>query len=260
MSGRTVMQLGRSLAISALLVATFVQCDTKHKPDTGADLTGVHAVVESRLKEINGALTLSDLQPTAVQGVYQALLSSGELLYISEDGKHVFTGDLLSFGEKGVSNQSQVYRAGIAKDKLEKVKDAAIFPATGKKKALLYVFSDVDCGYCKKLHQEIPDLQKKGIEVHYLAFPRSGPGSSSWLKMKSAWCGKESARGEALDNLMQDKKVASATCSGSTSPIKSHYALGRELGVNGTPSLFLEDGRNIPGYRPAADLIKILVE
>ncbi|MCY4473258.1 MAG: DsbC family protein [Kistimonas sp.] len=257
MSGKMGTQLGRFIALATFLVATMAQSGVTHAASEQPDLKSVKARVQDSLQQVNKSLSLESLEATSVTGIFQAMLASGELLYFSGDGKHLFTGDLVALTKTGPMNLTQAFRKNMAHQKLPAVKTAAVFPAEGQRQALVYVFSDVDCGYCKQLHKEIPQLTEKGVEVRYLAFPRGGERAPAWAKMESAWCRKDKKdKIAALDSLMDSKTIASATCD--NSPIQSHYDLGRKLGVTGTPSLFLEDGSNIPGYRPVSELLKLI--
>jgi thiol:disulfide interchange protein DsbC len=132
-----------------------------------------------------------------------------------------------------------------------------IFPAVGKPKRTLYVFTDVDCGYCRKLHQEVPALNKAGVEIRYLAFPRSGPDTPASAKMDAVWCAKD-----RLDMLTQAKRGVPvpilATASNCKAVVDDEYQMGIDLGVDGTPTVLTPDGKQIGGYVPAVKILKIL--
>ena len=115
----------------------------------------------------------------------------------------------------------------------------------------LRVFTDVDCGYCRKFHQAIPDLNEAGISVHYMAFPRTGIPSESFDKMVSAWC--SSDKNGAMDELKKGNNIPSVTCSNA---VKEQYELGQKLGVNGTPTLVHPNGSMLPGLLPTEQIIQ----
>jgi thiol:disulfide interchange protein DsbC len=127
-----------------------------------------------------------------------------------------------------------------------------IFPATGTRKAVINVFTDVDCGFCQKLHQEVPELNRMGVEVRYLAYPRAGVGSPSYAKIVSAWCSQD--RNLAITRLKAGESIPDATCE---NPVADQFELGQSIGVTGTPAIVLEDGTMVPGYQPAAQLAAI---
>jgi thiol:disulfide interchange protein DsbC len=112
------------------------------------------------------------------------------------------------------------------------------------------VFTDIDCGYCRKLHAQIADYNKAGISIEYLFFPRAGVGSESFDKAVSVWCASD--RRKALTDAKLDKPVASKTC---TNPVRMDYDLGQRIGVDGTPAVYMTDGSYIGGYLSVQDML-----
>jgi thiol:disulfide interchange protein DsbC len=129
-----------------------------------------------------------------------------------------------------------------------------IFKPAGATKAIMNVFTDIDCGYCRKLHQEVAELNALGIEVRYLAYPRAGIPSASYDKIATAWCAQDQQ--QTLTKAKRGESVATAVCA--DNPVAEHYALGQRIGVAGTPAIVLMDGTLIPGYQPAASFAQIL--
>jgi len=129
-----------------------------------------------------------------------------------------------------------------------------IFPAKNSKHTIS-VFTDIDCGYCRKLHNEIDQYNAKGITVRYLAFPRAGIGSPSYDKAVSVWCEKD--RQAAMTRSKSGETLPKASCK---NPVAEEYELGQLLGVNGTPALVLDNGSLLPGYVPANRLVRVLNE
>ena len=127
-----------------------------------------------------------------------------------------------------------------------------IFPAS-KPRHTLTVFTDIDCGYCRKLHSDIDKYNDEGITVRYLPFPRSGPDTPSYYKAVSVWCSDD--RRAALTRAKAGQDVPNATCD---NPVRASLALGHKLGVNGTPALILEDGHLLPGYVPPKKLAQVM--
>ena len=188
-------------------------------------------------------------------GLYEVQVQGGPLLYITADGTHFIAGDLFEVQESGFVN---VAEQGRQKERAEliaavKPEDMIIF-APQNPKATITVFTDVDCGYCRKLHNEVAELNDLGIAVHYLAFPRAGLGSPSFRKIASAWCATD--RGAALTSLKNGEEIPENVCA--DNPVAAQMLLGEQVGVNGTPALVLEDGTLVPGYRPAKELAKLL--
>ena len=147
----------------------------------------------------------------------------------------------------------QKRRDGERMQKLASVKesDMIIFSPKGETKAHVTVFTDVTCFYCQKLHQEVPQLNAMGVEVRYLAYPRAGLKSDGYNKLASAWCADN--RQDILTKLKAKQPVPEKSCD--PNPIAQQYQLGQQMGVRGTPAIVTEDGKLIPGYKPAADLV-----
>ena len=192
------------------------------------------------------------INPTPVPGIFEAKFGM-ELIYVSADGRYFFSGDLIDGSSRtNLSEQSRTTERKAALAKIEE-KDAVTFKAKGEQKHLLTVFTDVDCGYCVKLHKEVPKLNEAGVTVQYLAYPRAGIGSESYKKIVNVWCADD--KQDALTKSKAGETIAAKECE---NPVAKEYELGQKLGVNGTPALFTEDGTMIPGYRPADQLVKIL--
>jgi len=206
-------------------------------------------------KKLPGAKP-EDVRPTPMPGIYEIAIGSS-VAYISADGKYLISGDLFEIATK--TNLTEERRAQGRVQTLAGISDGdtIVFgPASSSTKHTITVFIDVDCGYCRKLHSEIAELNKLGIRVRYTAYPRSGPGSSSWAKMETVWCSKD--RRDALTRAQLDEEIGNAKCG--TTPVANQYKLGGDLGVNGTPAIFTEDGDYIGGYLPPQKLAEYLDE
>ncbi|WP_281646032.1 DsbC family protein [Parendozoicomonas sp. Alg238-R29] len=219
------------------------------------NLAAVETVIQTGLKQVNEGLVLESIEATPVSGIYQVQMKSGELLYVSDDGRYIFSGDLMKIRKDGLDNLTDKVREQQVRKRLAAVdaEGLIVFSPKGERKGILYVFTDVDCGYCRKLHQEVPELNEKGVEVRYLAFPRGGERAPAFGKMVSAWCAKD--RKQAMTTLKSGGSIPTLTC---TNPVNDQYQLGISLGVRGTPAIYLEDGRSIPGYQPADSLLKLM--
>ena len=192
---------------------------------------------------------------TATQhgGLYEVVVGS-EVFYVTADGRYMLNGDLIDL--KSQKNLSETRRNGMRKQLLDTVaeKDMIIYgPASARH--TITVFTDIDCGYCRKLHSEIDSYLQLGFRVRYLAYPRAGIGSDSYHKAVSVWCAKD--RNQALT---QAKAGASPETRQCDNPVAEEFSLGERMGVRGTPTIVLEDGRVIPGYVPAGRLLKIINE
>lgn len=214
--------------------------------------------IKRQLEAARTDIKVQSVAPSKITGVYAVQLVSGPMVYASADGKHFILGDLFAVQgpSQGFVNLAEQARNGERAALLATVKtqDMVIFKPTGKPKAVISVFTDVDCGYCRKLHKEVPQLNARGIEVRYLAYPRAGIGSESYQKLVTIWCAKD--RQAAMTRFKNGEHVATSTCK--DNPISDQYTLGDKMGVNGTPALVKVDGELIPGYMPADELAKTL--
>jgi len=174
----------RSFCLAALLALSslFVPALADNVPDE------VRSLIEARLQNDLGGETALAITSTPIQGIYQVRLEGGRFLYASADGSHMIAGEMYRFGGEELVNLTDRERANLRQQGLRAldVKDAIVFAPTGKPKAILNVFTDVDCGYCRLFHQQVPALVSKGVEVRYLAFPRSGPDTLDYAKMVTA--------------------------------------------------------------------------
>lgn len=215
--------------------------------------------IEAKLKAINPIFQVESIIPSEMPEVYEVQIVDGPLLYIHESTDYMMAGNLFKLSGASIENLTDKRAAEKRKALMSEVKasDTLVFmPKPPQKvKANIYVYTDVDCGYCRKLHQEIPELTEAGIAVHYLAFPRAGVGSSSYKKIATAWCVKN--RNETMNKLKNGEFVKVVSCD---NPVEAQYELGKKMGVNGTPAILLEDGTLIPGYRPAENLIPMILK
>ena len=208
-------------------------------------------------KSITGArsdLVINSVKESPMPGIYQVQILNGPTLYASADGSFFIAGDLFAVRAKEIVNLGEEQREKDRLVELAKIKSSDMIIFKPKQtKAVVTVFTDIDCGYCQKLHQEVPELNRMGIEVRYLAFPREGVGSKGYDKLVTAWCAKDN---QVLTQLKNRKNVPMQTCENNA--VAEQYELGQKLGVNGTPALITDDGKLLPGYVPAAELAKAL--
>jgi thiol:disulfide interchange protein DsbC len=238
---RLLLLGGLVLALSAQLAAS----DTAGVPG-GAKLA-------AKLQALRPGIPIESIKPTPIPGIYALELQGGTVFYGTEDGRYLFAGDMYELGDTDLINLAETTRMAKRKAMMDAValEDMLVFAPQGPTKAVVNVFTDVDCGYCQKLHLEVPELNTLGVEVRYLAYPRAGVGSPSYAKIVSAWCADD--RNAAITKLKARQEIPPATC---TNPVAAQFDLGRAIGVTGTPAIVTEDGRLLPGYMPAADLAK----
>lgn len=201
-------------------------------------------------------LEVSSVETSVIPGLYEVQFTTGPVVYSTATGEHVILGDLFSVDEKGYTNLTEKRRDGERLEKIARIdeKDMIIFSPQGKPRAHITVFTDVSCFYCQKLHQEVPELNKRGVEVRYLAYPRSGIDSPGYRQLVTAWCAKD--RQDTLTRLKSKESVPENVCA--DNPVAAQYELGQQLGVRGTPAMVTEAGTLIPGYQSADDLMVTL--
>lgn len=214
-------------------------------------------VIKTRIKAVLPDIEIVSVRPLPAAGLYLVSAKNYESVMATADGRYLIQGELLEI--KG-NRFASVEDPGLMEERRKalaavKPADMVIFPATGARKGVVYAFTDVDCGYCRKLHREIADTNKLGIEVRYLAFPRSGPNTPIAKEMDAVWCSAD--RKQALTQAKQGKPPAPAA-KDCKSPVNAQYALGVQLGVKGTPAIFTESGNQIGGYLPSAAMAKAL--
>ncbi|MBA53659.1 MAG: protein-disulfide isomerase [Pseudomonadales bacterium] len=201
---------------------------------------------------------ITNIEKTGVSGIYQVETTSGELLYVSSDAKFIFTGDLLNIAGDATVNVSENYRSDKRVDALKALKDEdlVVYPAKEEKGEVL-VFTDTSCGYCRKFHTEISQMNELGITVKYVAWPRYGLQSPAGQTMVNVWCSND--REAAMSKAKSNEPVsapAGKVCEQNT--IQDQINLGHQIGVRGTPAVFALDGRQLGGYMKAGQLAQQL--
>jgi thiol:disulfide interchange protein DsbC len=195
-----------------------------------------------------------DVKPSPVAGLYE-IRSGAEVGYVSTDGRFYVDGDVFDMKSKqNLTEQSrQKGRVGL----LAKLSDAdaIVFSPKGAVRHTLTVFTDIDCVYCRRMHREIDELNRLGIRVRYLMYPRNGADTESWRKAEAVWCSAD--RQEALTRAKRGENLEAGRCE---TPVAAHYALGQQLGIQGTPGIITDRGEYLAGYMPAADMAEYLAQ
>ncbi|HEY5717855.1 MAG TPA: DsbC family protein [Motiliproteus sp.] len=222
---------------------------------THIQAASIEEQIRTRLEAINPQIQVLSVKPSPINGVMEVALNSGETLFTSETGEYFLLGQLYQAKGNSFVNLSEQRKKGFRADALKALNtdDMVVFKPSGEVKATVYAFTDVDCGYCRKLHSEMSDYLSAGIEIRYLAFPRAGVNSVVYNKMVSVWCADD--RQTAMTQSKQGITLPAKTCD---NPVAAQYELGQQFGVNGTPALVFEDGSLMPGYVPAERLAAFL--
>ena len=201
-------------------------------------------------------MKVSKIENAPMTGFYQ-VVADGEVFYVASNAKLMLVGDVIAIDKPQKANLTEDVRKTSRFDLVNAVPESnmVVFNPKGKVEHTVTVFTDVDCGYCRKFHSEMQAYLDKGIKVRYMAFPRAGMDSDSYNKAVTVWCAKDPKK--AMDNAKlagaEAFKADEKLCD-KKSMINDSMALVRKLGLNGTPALVLEDGTLIPGYMPADKL------
>lgn len=212
-----------------------------------ADAEAVRAGIDKLLPGVKP----DSVAASPVSGLYEVVMGP-RLFYMSADGRYLIQGSVIDVRSR--ENITEAKLATAKKAAMERMgEDKMVIFAPEKPEHTITVFTDIDCGYCRKLHREIEDYNQEGIGVRYLFFPRAGVGSPSYQKAVSVWCSDD--RKQALTDSKAGKAVENKTCD---NPVQDHMLLGQAMGVTGTPAIVLEDGNMLPGYVPAKRMAEFL--
>ena len=212
-------------------------------------------VEEKLLSILPTEIELLSIQKTDIEGFYEVNFQGIEPLFVSSDGNYLVSGDIYLITKEGLINKSESRRDYQRKTLTQNLdNDELIVFEPEIVNHSIFVFTDVDCGYCRQFHNQIDAYLDLGIKINYLAYPRAGIGSDSYNKISSAWCNDDP--NYSLTLLKQGKEIKQDLCE--DNPVTKHFNLGNAIGVQGTPSIITDQGKMIPGYLPPEDLLNIL--
>lgn len=229
-------------ALSLLLLTAAVQAAVD---------PGVEQRIRSSLSVLLPGLVPDEIRSTPLDNLYEVTFGT-RLVYITSDGRYLVQGKLVD-----LETREEITDARLAELKLAALarvgEDQMLIYGPADAKHTVTVFTDIDCGFCRKLHSEMGRYNAKGIRIRYLFYPRAGVGSDSYDKAVSVWCADD--RKAAMDAAKAGKDIPRKTCD---NPVAGHYELGQAFRIQGTPALILDDGEVLPGYVPADKLGKAL--
>lgn len=207
------------------------------------------ARVTEVLRELNPRITVDSISEAPIPG-FREVVAGGQVVYVSDDGRYLFQGTLMD-----IENRKDMAEVAMAAVRLKVLKDIPmadriVFAPTGEPRHTVVVLTDVECGYCRKFHEDIAKVNAQGIRVEYLAFPRAGIGSPDYKKMVSVWCAPD--RRKALTDAKAGRNVPDKTCE--RSPVDQQHLAGNRMGLTGTPMILAEDGTQVGGYLPPDQL------
>lgn len=222
----------------------------------GLTLPVAHAdenAIRQALAKSMPAVKVESVKPSQIKGLYEVVVGA-DIFYASEDGKYLIQGRLIDIESRTDLTEEKLSAA--RKQAIDKLgQDKMIVFKPKKSKYTVTVFTDIDCGYCRKLHSELDQYMAEGITIQYLFFPRAGKGSESYDKAVSVWCADD--RKAALTAAKKGEALAAKTCN---NPVDEHMQLGAAFDVKGTPMIVTEKGTIYPGYLPAKQLAEALAD
>jgi len=229
------------------------------KASAGKSTSGKNTAADSRLENLQKLLpdrTISTLEKTPVDGIYQVKIGN-KFAYVTEDGEYALIGNLLDL-KNGINLTQQAQaRENTPLLKSFPEKELIIFRSEKNEKAAITVFTDTSCPFCKKFHREVPPLQKAGVSVRYIPFPRGMDNGPGYKDMLSVWCAENRNRAMNIAMGINKGKLGNGSC-GADKVLRTGFELGQRVGVQGTPTIYLSDGSSIRGYVAAQKVIESL--
>ena len=192
------------------------------------------------------------IEPSPIPGIYAVYYGDLQPIYVTQDGSFFIYGDIYKINVNSISNITEKSIAERRKLILQNIPSEELisFKSSNEQFSVI-VFTDVDCGYCRKLHNQIDEYNSLGISINYAAFPRSGLGTSAFTKMVGAWCSNNPK--DSMTKLKNNLTLDISFCE--NQPVSKQYIIGKKLGVDGTPSFFSMDGEMFPGYIEPEELL-----
>lgn len=192
------------------------------------------------ITNIEKIIDLNDVSLSAV------LLEDGELLYLNKDGTLLIQGNVFSLKSGSAHNITAAFKQQMGKEIFEAVQQVkqVIYSPSAEKKASIVVFTDTECPFCQRFHKLIPELLKQGIEVVYVAYPRSGLTGTAYSTLVNIWCSDDPV--QAMDRVKSGRNIVGASCENA---VAQDYAWGNKLKIQGTPAILLPSGEVLVGYK-----------
>ncbi|TLU66873.1 bifunctional protein-disulfide isomerase/oxidoreductase DsbC [Thalassotalea litorea] len=238
---------GHKFVTTALALMTLMLTTTASAQDLSVEQI---KTIKSQLTKLG--LNADTVTASPMDGLVEVFTDQG-LFYTSIDGSYLIQGKVYDISGSQISSLTEETLAKVRVDGMDEFEQSMIvFPAK-KEQYQVTVFTDLTCGYCRKLHQQIDEFNDLGITVRYLAFPRGGIGSQSYEDIRSVWCSNDQQK--AMTDAKGGAQVQQKICA---QPVAEQYEFGRKIGVNGTPAIMLEDGNMLPGYKTPQQLQQIL--
>lgn len=252
LSAITIIAVGVFFSVNEAAVANNVSTSKTMDVNSKLDPELLKAKIKTKL-----GLTVRKVEATPVPGIALLITNQG-LFYSSYNGDYFIQGKVYSLVSE-VTDLAEQSLASMRLEGLDVFKDDMIEFKAKDEKYIVTAFTDITCGYCRKMHKQMDDYNNRGITFRYLAYPRSGikeqsgDFSQGFKDLRSVWCSEDPA--QAMTNAKNSLQVAYRVCD---KPIEGQFNFGRQIGVNGTPALVLSNGMMVPGYQPPEQLEQLL--
>jgi len=250
------------LTISCVLAAMFFSTpsmaqdtDTAPMVDEGESTMSLEAKaaqIATNMRKHLGNFDVTSVNETPMKGIYE-VVSNGSILYVNDEGTFLIDGNMIdlttrsSVTDKRLGEMHMAILANLSEDEM------LVYQPEEPTGRSITVFTDISCGFCQRLHAEIDTLLENGVAVNYLLFPRAGLDTPAADALESVWCNDNQQA--AMTTAKSGGRVPSASCD---NPMEMHVALAREVGLRGTPLIYLDTGERVPGYRDANTLVQMV--
>ncbi|MFT6267691.1 MAG: thiol:disulfide interchange protein DsbC [Alphaproteobacteria bacterium] len=231
-------------------VSTFIMLSTFTFTNAFAQ-SNDEAIMASLSEKLS--LDITSIGDSPVPGLKQVFTDRG-LFYVSDNGEFFLQARVFNI-KNGVEDETENALKSVRLEGLKLFKDSAIEFTAAEEKYVISVFTDTTCGYCRKLHNEMAQLNDLGITVRYLAWPRAGINSKVYSDTVSIWCSQDPH--QAITDAKAGKPIDDAKCE---NQVAEQFKFGQQIGVTGTPNIIMPDGSVVPGYQPAEALALALKE
>lgn len=192
-------------------------------------------------------IEITQISESPIPGLYEVIIGA-QVVYMDQSARYMLDGDLVDLSNR--ENYTEKAKSTIRLTAINALGEDNMLVYTPKQvDHTITVVTDIDCPYCRRLHNEMDDYMKNNVKVRYIFMPLKG--QSDMDTTVSVWCAKD--RNNALDLAKSGTKIEALKCD---NPIQNHLALAREIGIRGTPAIILETGEMLPGYVPVAKLVQ----
>lgn len=259
---RTFSSMHALAAAIALTLSAPLMADAPYEANPADNLVGTPILdarqsIENGLRQLDNRANVVNAEPTGVEGVYQVRVDDGSILYTTADAKYLFGGSLYMVDQNNLVDLTMHARSLDNLKMLESTPESEMIVYEPENTmATVTVFTDVDCPFCQKMHEQIQELTDYGIKVRYMAFPRTGLNSPTAEKMNAIWCS-DDPKG-AMDKVIAGEAIEPIRCD--DSPVTKHYGIAQQLFIQGTPSIIFENGTLQPGFANVESLVSAALE